>query len=212
MKIPHGLRLGLALLIALAGCEPAHEGTDTAAPSQVASSQPAEVGARPYAAEGDIYVAESDGSNAVRIADGRPPNECDVAYGAEGEYWGEGDFWSPDRRYLAYRHTNCDRPGDRNVVISDPEGNVVAEFPGEGWEISWSPDSTRGAVWVRLFETIGIYGLDGVRQALFTVPPGWEPSGDHDPEWSPDGESLVLPGLHHAVEIPLDGSAPRRLP
>ena len=47
---------------------------------------PARVGSLAYGVDGDIYVAEWDGSNAVRIGDGRPPSEC----GAPGEYWGEG--------------------------------------------------------------------------------------------------------------------------
>ena len=95
-------------------------------------------------------------------------------------------------------------------MISDPEGNVVATFPsGAGWLISWSPDSTRVAVWVRTWETIGVYGLDGVRQTMLTVPPGLMADGDYDPVWSADGESLLVP---NGVEIPLDGSAPRKLP
>ena len=57
--------------------------------------------------------------------------------------------------------------------------------------------------------TIGIYGPDGVRQKLLTLPPGLMAPGDFDPVWSLDGASLVVP---HGVEIPLDGSAPRRLP
>lgn len=69
--------------------------------------------------------------------------------------------------------------------------------------------ATRVATWVRLGHTIGIYGLDGVRQALLTVPPGLTEPGDFDPVWSPDGTSLVLPP---GVEIPVDGSAPQVLP
>ena len=93
-------------------------------------------------------------------------------------------------------------------VISDAEGNVVATFPREGWEIAWSPDSTRVAVWDVTFETIGVYGLDGARQAQLTMPPGWTPSGDHDPKWMPDGTSVWVEDW----ELPLDGSAPRELP
>ena len=62
---------------------------------------------------------------------------------------------------------------------------------------------------MRLGSTIGIYGLDGVRQKLLTLPPGLMAPGDFDPVWSPDGASLVVP---RGVEIPLDGSTPRRLP
>jgi Tol biopolymer transport system component len=75
--------------------------------------------------------------------------------------------------------------------------------------ISWSPDSTRLATWVDLWSTIGIYGLDGARQALLTLPLGLMAPGDNDPVWSPDGTSLLVP---HGVEIPLDGSTPRALP
>ena len=175
-------------------------------PAEDPSPEPATLGALAYGLDGDIYVAEWDGSNAVRIADGRPPSDC----GGWGEYWGEGPIWSPDGRYLAYRHKNCDGSPDawRDVVISDPEGNVVAEFPAAGWDISWSPDSTRVAVWVNYFETIGVFGVDGVRQALLTPPPGWEPSGDHDPEWLPDGESLLV----NDVVVPIDGSTPNADP
>jgi Tol biopolymer transport system component len=75
--------------------------------------------------------------------------------------------------------------------------------------VSWSPDSTRVATWVDLGHTIGIYGLDGARQALLSLPEGLMAAGDFDPVWSPDGSSLLVP---HGVEIPLDGSAPRQLP
>jgi len=170
---------------------------------------PATSGTLAYALDGDIYVADPDGSNAVRLADGRSAAEC---YGWGGEYWAEGSMWSPDGRYLAYRrYTDCSSSDDqlpRDVVISDAEGNVLATFPAQGWQIAWSPDSTRVAVWDVLFETIGVYGLDGARQTQFTMPPGWEPSGDHDPVWMPDGTSLTVDGL----ELPLDGGTPRQLP
>jgi Tol biopolymer transport system component len=184
---------------------------------------PAALGALAYGIDGDIYVADWDGSNAVRIADGRPPNDCGV-FDYSGEYWGEGPIWSPDGRYLAYRHRNCavedlptDRPPDDvwgDVVISDPEGNVIASFPaGTGWDIGWSPDSTRVAVWVRFGGiqgrgTIGVYELDGERQALLTVPPGTL-SGDQDPVWLPDGQSLLV---NDVLVVPIDGSTPYRFP
>jgi Tol biopolymer transport system component len=164
---------------------------------------PGRLGSLAYGVDGDIYVAEWDGSNPVRIADGHPVSGGDGC--STGEYFAEGPIWSPDGRYLAYRRADC-----WDVVISDREGNIVASFPGgEGWNIAWSPDSTRVAVWVRLWETIGVYGLDGKRQALLTVPPGMMAPGDYDPVWLPDGASLMVP---YGVEIPLDGSTPRKLP
>jgi Tol biopolymer transport system component len=94
------------------------------------------------------------------------------------------------------------------VTISDSSGRGIASFPSFGWRIAWSPDSSRVATWVDFGRTLGIWGLDGVRQALLTLPPEFELSGDHDPVWSVDGTSLLL----HGVEIPVDGSTPRLLP
>ena len=163
---------------------------------------PGSLGALAYGVDGDIFVADWDGLNAVRIADGRPPGP---GCGPDG-YGADGSNWSPDGRYLAYGYGGCQ---GRTVMISDQDGNVVASFPGEGWLISWSPDSTRVAVWILRPETIGVYGLDGERQAVLTVPPGMMAPGDFDPVWLPDGESLMVP---FGVEIPLDGSTPRKLP
>jgi dipeptidyl aminopeptidase/acylaminoacyl peptidase len=182
---------------------------------------PGSVGALAYAVDGDIFVAEWDGSNPVRIADGRPPrshgepyrpSDCGVSEFGTGEYFvAAGPIWSPDGRYLAYRHADCEASSDAwwDVVISDAEGNVVTSFPSQGWGISWSPDSTRVAVWVNWGDpsTIGVYGLDGVRQTLLT--PDVRCCGEADPVWSPDGESLLL-GFE--IEIPLDGSPSRELP
>ena len=134
-------------------------------------------------------------------------------------------MWSPDGRYLAYRHdSDCSSsgpPGPWDVVISDAEGNVITTFPAQGWGIAWSPDSTRVAVWDRLYDppvidpfndppaTIGVYGLDGSRQTQLTMPSAWtsDDNGDEDPVWMPDGTSLRV----HNLEVPLDGSTPRQL-
>ncbi len=163
----------------------------------------AAAGTLAYIVHGDVYVADPDGSNALKIADHHGDDACDRR--GDG-YSAEGSMWSPDGRYLAYR--SCS-----GGVISDAEGNVVATFPRDGWQIAWSPDSTRVAVWDHFsygetVSTIGVYGLDGARQAQLTMPPGWTPSGDHDPEWMPDGSGVWVEGW----ELPLDGGPPRHLP
>ena len=100
--------VGLAVVAgALAGLRTI-QATPTPVKPATPPPSPAKLGSLAYGVDGDIYVAEWDGSNPVRIADGRPPNDC----GAPGEYWGEGPIWSPDGRYLAYRRTNCEVPGD----------------------------------------------------------------------------------------------------
>jgi Tol biopolymer transport system component len=155
-----------------------------------------------YALDGVIYVADLDGSNPVRIADGLP--------GGSGACTGEADggpMWSPDGQHLAYGSSSGERC-TRIIVIVDPATKSIAAFPGSGWQIPWSPDSTRVATWVDMFNTIGIYGVDGVRQALLTVPPGCARAGDYDPVWSSDGRSLI----GRACEVPIDGRPPQTLP
>ena len=149
-----------------------------------------------YGLDGDIYLADWDGKNPVRIADGAPgsgPASCN-------SYWGEGRMWSPDGQYFAYRSASSDRCAG-TVVVTDPATKAVASFLGTGWLVSWSPDSTRVASWVDLGNTIGIYGVNGVRQALLSVPLGCAAPGDFDPVWSPDGQSLVVA----VCQVPIDG-------
>ena len=154
-----------------------------------------------YELDGDIYIAHWDGSDPVRVADGRPAN----AYGEPIGYW--GPTWSPDGRYLAYRE------GSGDVHVSDPEGHLVASFPGRGgssYLLSWSPDSTRIAIWLSQGPyRIGIFGLDGARQTLLTMPRGFR-GPDGDPVWSPDGASLLAPTW--GVVVPVDGRRARQLP
>lgn len=164
-----------------------------------------------YGLDGDIYVADWDGRNPVRVADGLPgfgPAAC-------GSNWGEGPIWSPDGRHFAYRSAAGDRCAG-TVVITDPATKSVASFLGTGWLVSWSPDSTRVASWVDLGQTIGVYGFDGARQALLTLPPGHAVEGDYDPVWSPDGRSLLIrlapPRPSEVWELPVDGGTPRPVP
>ena len=148
---------------------------------------PAAEGTLAYVLDDHIYIADPNGSHAVKIANGSA----------------EGPMWSPDGRYLAYR-------AGKGCAISDAKGKELARFPCDGWQIAWSPDSTRVAVWDNYssdgaIATVGVYGLDGAQLAM---PPGWFPTGDHDPEWMPDGNAVWV----EMWELPLDGSTPRELP
>lgn len=161
------------------------------------------IGHLAYGLDGEMYVADWDGSNKVRIA----RRDSITGPGSCGASIGEGTIWSPDGRYLAYRSAGNDVCRE-SVVIADEEGRTVASFPGGGWLVSWSPDSTRVATWVDGDGMVGIYGLDGVRQAVLTVQIATAP-GDYDPVWSPEGQSLIVP---HGIEVPVDGRPTQRLP
>ena len=97
--------LGIVCLL-MAGCNAADREPTPAEPP-TPTPTPASLGALAYGVDGDIYVADWDGSNAVRIANGRPPNDC-PAWASIGR---EGPIWSPDGRYLAYRDKDCEDAG-----------------------------------------------------------------------------------------------------
>jgi len=167
-------------------------------------------GALAYGLDGDIYVADPDGMNPVRITDvaALDDDEC------PGELRYELPSWSPDGRYLAFRGPQgpgCSSP--TGVMITDPQGNVVATIPGQTqtnlMAPVWSPDSTRVAVWDEYWRTIGVYRIDGTRQTQVAIPPGSTPQGDIGfLAWMPDGASLIV----DQYEVPLDGGTPRELP
>ncbi|HEV8403946.1 MAG TPA: hypothetical protein VGQ31_13030 [Candidatus Limnocylindrales bacterium] len=171
-----------------------------------------------YGLDGDIYLADWDGRNAVPIAVGTPDASAGSPNACGGDH-GEGPMWSPDGSHLAYRSASGDRCAG-TVVITDPATKAVTSFPGEGWLVAWSSDSTRVASWVdEGSRTIGVYGLDGERQAVLTIPSGFGMYRDEDAVWSPDGESLLIslrpdPGFdpRETWALPIDGSTPRRLP
>ena len=133
--------LGVAAAIAVLFAGVAEIRTAPLLPADQPTPSPVASGALTYALGGDIYVADPDGSNAVKIADATADAGCEVLSGYSSP------TWSPDGKYLAFEH-DCASPEQRDMVITDPLGNVVAECPSwSGWGFTWSPDSTRVAVW-----------------------------------------------------------------
>jgi Tol biopolymer transport system component len=154
-----------------------------------------------YALEDGVYVADWDGQNPRRIV---APSQLPGDVPAGCRAFSGGPTWSPDGRHLAIRtEWNDQCPG--SILITDAYGSSVTTIPGSGWLLSWSPDSSRIVTWVALWETIGIYGVDGERQALLPAPGALMSSGDHDPSWTPDGSAVLVPD---GVVVPLDGTSP----
>jgi Tol biopolymer transport system component len=163
---------------------------------------PVASGALAYRVGVDIYVADPDGSNPVKIADAGTDAGCE---GMTFEAW-VIPSWSPDGKYLAFERSCADAEHD-DVVIIDPHGNVVGEVRtyGGGWGFTWSPDSTRVAV-LQPDLTTGVYGVHGERVVSF--PPeviNTERGTSSPPAWTPDGSAL-FDGYGRVV--PLDGGPP----
>ena len=152
-----------------------------------------------YTLDDGIYVADWDGQNPRRIVS---PSQLPANIPPGCRSMG-GPTWSPDGRHIAVRTEWSDLCGG-SILITDADGSSLTTIPGSGWLFSWSPDSSRIVTWVSLWETIGIYGVDGERQALLPAP-ALMTSGDHDPSWTPDGTAVLVPD---GVVVPLDGSPP----
>ena len=163
-----------------------------------------------YHADHAMFIANWDGSDPVRISD-RVAGEGIACF---RELAGKS-IWAPDGRHLAFRDAE-----NTTVHIADPTGRLVASVPGYGSNIAWSPDATRIATWAVLDQSIGVFRLDGTRDAVLRLPPGFGVNVDSDdPTWSPDGRSLLVQASvdNFATtashwELPIDGRTPIPIP
>ena len=167
-------------------------------------------GALAYGLDGDIYVADPDGTNPVRITDvaALDDDECpgELGYGLPS--------WSPDGRYLAFRGPlgpGCS--SSTSVVITDPQGNGRCDVPGTG------PAERDGARVVARFHPRR--GLGRVRAHDRCLPDRRHPrDADRDAARLETGRHRAdWPGCRTAprcsvdqYEVPLDGGTPRELP
>ena len=160
---------------------------------------PRVLGRLAYSLNGDIYLADWDGANATRIADGSS---------SDGYRFPR---WSPDGRHLSYERWSASGEGPHSVFVIDQAGTVLASFPGI-WS-SWSPDSTTIAVCCS-----DVFSIDGNHQRHVAEPPGWVGSGDQYAGWTADSRAVVLSMISSGSSpsaavwaFPLDGGKPRRI-
>jgi Tol biopolymer transport system component len=139
----------------------------------------------PSQTEKDIWTADDDGDNAIRLTRSKAEEFSPV--------------WSPDGSRIAYRVETADTPPDIWVMNADGSGNRnLTRTPRyTEWGPTWTPDGrrivysyddnddTRGGLGMNLW----IMNADGSNKQPFHRDP-WR--SDEYAEFSPDGRSVVL--------------------
>ncbi len=131
-----------------------------------------------YSANGDIYIANPDGSGAVNIT-------------GNARYIDVSPTWSPSGRQIAFV---SDRSGTPEVYVMSSSGGNLRKVSSGGYSTdpSWSPD---GEV-----NRIAFVKVEGAEANIFTVRPDgsdeqrltWASRRNENPTWSPDGHYIAF--------------------
>lgn len=153
----------------------------------------------PLAEDRGIYMANSDGTEAVRLTDGA------------NDGW---PTWSPDGTKIAFSSTRhdpnvgaCTSTGDTDlgcptdIYVMDADGSNVTRLTtssGSEYQPVWSPDGTRIA-FTHTLETwsptaVYVMNADGTDARQVSSHDG---GSDFAPSWSPDGSRLVFTGFRY---------------
>ena len=185
-----------------------------------------------FVRDGDLFVAESDGSGQSLIAGG-DAGDAKLGYLTAA--------WSPDMRHIAAVRDVGGAFLTPSVDLMTPDGTLVrtvALDPGCGPSVSWSPDNTEVAIATCPADVprdtiepvdsgIGllIAGLDASADREIALPPEWRSVASARREvwirpelaarWSPDGRWIALwaivAGQGGQYLVAADGSGTRRI-
>jgi len=199
--------LAIALLLALAALSVGVFGGHRLPPP----FGPAHTGLLTYDGNGDIYVANPDGTNSHAITSGPAVDTAPV--------------WSLDGEHIAYFSKASANATEQSVVVVDAAGGnrwvVATPHTGAFSSVSWAPDGHRLAY------------IDNVQVGQ----PGWADAGDlavadlttrttrpithglaaSDPAWAPDGQRIafkvsdMVAGTSWLYIVGVDGANPHVL-
>lgn len=231
---PVGLERGVAWLLLLAAVIMALAALAVAVGSgpSLFTQAPDGPGRIVFVRDGDLFVAEGDGSGQTRISSGA---KDDVKFGYLTA------AWSPDMRHIAAVRDVGGAFLTPGVDLLTADGallRTVALDPGCGPSLSWSPDSSEVAIGICPADVprdaiegvesgIGLLlaGLDASADREIALPPAWQSVASANPEvwirpdlwarWSPDGRWIALwaiaAGQVGRYMVAVDGSGTRRI-
>ena len=138
----------------------------------------------PYFGTAGLFVVNPDGSGLTRLlsADFEDPPGNWLGYPA----------WSPDGKSIAFMRENNSMWWPIYVVNADGSSPRMLEADGRLLEPSWSPDGTMMAVG-HLNLRIATMNADGSGLQLYPHALAF------NPDWSPDGRSLIFNGFASSV-------------
>jgi hypothetical protein len=185
--------------------------------------------------DGDIVLANVDGTRATVIVDGSPPSDPSGTF-----YRIIREAWAPDGRHFVFHEYS---PAGTITHIADASGQSLATFatispsldstePRIVWPDPtrnlkatndltwWSPDSSMLASFPWFATEVTVFDMAGKVVASPSLPAGYEMYREFGLSgWAPDGRSVLANLTSRARNLrpevwrlPLDGSEPQQVP
>ena len=138
-----------------------------------------------FARNGDIHLANEDGSGIVRLT-------------SDGMSW--DPVWSPDGRQIAFTRVNGNVS---DIMLIDADGSNVRRVVANASSPSWSPDG-RQMAYIGQFDGTRRLLVIGVVDASGPTPIGFDRGVVGSPAWSPDGRRIAFVADWEAFDFAME--------